>query len=252
MWGNMRRSKRVLAMTAAGLLAAALSLSACTASAPEPAEAVQNVAAESWPTVEMVGSGSGENSLSVPEGAQSLQIEFACVGERFTLDAGAATSRSGGCQGTHSYLLPVPKQQGLLQLFVFVPGEGHFALTAAFSTEVSTPDPHITDACEKLSEYTSLYLNADQGYQRGEVSAEEWRTQIDLAVAIVTELQETATGLIGLEVPALVAGMSSAAVVPGYFHEPRSATEMDAAGTIVSAVCSDNGSELVISAAYGG
>ena len=50
----------------------------------------------------------------------------------------------------------------------------------------------------------------------------------------------------------LVEGISAPIVVPGYFHSEREATAMDAAGAIVSDVCSDNGSGIVVMAEYGG
>jgi hypothetical protein len=65
-------------------------------------------------------------------------------------------------------------------------------------------------------------------------------------------MQNTATGPIALQLPALVDGMSSSIVVPGYFHEQHSPTAMDDEGTIVGDVCSDIGTALVIMSAYGG
>lgn len=251
----MRRSKPALVKSAACLLGVVLALTACTASPPDAGATASTATVDTadWPAVELTGVGPVDTMIDVPEGAVSLRVSFACLGGHFSLATGGAmeNDRSGGCQGTRSYLLTVP-ESGLLQLSVLVPADSHFALAGEFTTDVFTPDPLITDACTQLSEYMSVYLNADQGYQRGEVTAEEWRGQLDEAVGIITELQDTATGLIALQLPALVEGMSSPVVVPGYFHEQHEPTEMDAAGTIVTDVCSDNGSGLRIMAEYGG
>ena len=251
----MRRSKTALIRSAACLVGVALALTACTAPPPDAGatESAESVNTADWPTVELNGVGPVEKMINVPEGAASFRVSFVCVSGNFGLSFSGAThsDRRGGCQGTRTYLFPAP-ESALMQLYISVPADSPFALTGEFTTDVFTPDPLITDACTQLSEYMSVYLNADQGYLQGDVSAEEWRVQMDEAAGIITELQDTATGLIALQLPALVAGMSSPVVVPGYFHEQNSPTEMDAAGTIVGDVCGDNGSGLVIMAAYGG
>ena len=251
----MRRSKPALVRSVVCLLGVALALTACTELPPDPGttERAESVNTADWPTVELNGVGPVEKMINVPEGAASFRVNFVCVSGNFGLSFSGAThsDRRGGCQGTRTYLFPAP-ESALMQLYISVPADSPFALTGEFTTDVFSPDPLITDACTQLSEYMSVYLNADQGYLQGDVSAEEWRGQIDEAAGIITELQDTATGLIALQLPALVAGMSSPVVVPGYFHEQNSPTEMDAARTIVGDVCSDNGSGLVITAAYGG
>jgi len=239
----------------AGLLAAALTLTACTASPPAtgPSETAAAVNTADWPAIELNSVGPVEKMIDVPAGAVSFRVSFACVSGNFSLSLGGALEddRRGGCQGTRNYLLPV-SESSTMQLYVFVPDDSRFALTGEFTTDVFTPDPLITDACTQVSEYMSIYLNAEQGYQRSAITVEEWRTQMDEAVDLVTELQDTATGLIALQVPALVEGMSAPVVVPGYFLEQHEPTAMDAAGTIVGDVCSDNGSGLTIMSAYGG
>lgn len=251
----MRRSKPALVRSAACLLGVVLALTACTASPPDAGATASTATVDTadWPAVELTGVGPVEKMIDVPEGAASFRVSFVCVSGSFSLSFSGATQndRRGGCQGTRTYLFPA-SGSALMQLYISVPDDSQFALTGEFTTDVFTPDPLITDACTQLSEYMSVYLNADQGYQRGEVTAEEWRGQLDEAVGIITELQDTATGLIALQLPALVEGMSSPVVVPGYFHEQHEPTEMDAAGTIVSDVCSDNGSGLTIMAEYGG
>jgi hypothetical protein len=236
-------------------LGVALALTACSASAPDAGEteSAESVNTTDWPAVELNGVGPVEKMIDVPEGAVSFRVSFVCVSGNFSLSVSGATQndRRGGCQGTRAYLLPV-SESTLMQLYISVPPDSQFALTGEFTTDVFSPDPLITDACTQLSEYMSVYLNADKGYRQGDVSAEEWRVQMDEAVGIVTELQDTATGLVALQLPALVEGMSSPVVVPGYFHEQHSPTEMDAAGTILGDVCSDNGSGLAIKSAYGG
>jgi hypothetical protein len=255
MWGIMRRSKSALVRSVAGLLGAALALTGCTASPPQAGatRTAESVSTADWPTVELTGVGPVEKMVDVPKGAASFRVSFVCVSGSFSLSFSGATpsDRRGGCQGTRTYLFPAPGS-ALMQLYISVPADSQFALIGEFTTEVVSPDPLITDACTQLSEYMSIYLNADQGYLQGDVSTEEWRVQMDEAVEIITELQDTATGLIALQLPALVEGMSSPIVVPGYFHEQHAPTEMDAAGTIVGDVCGDNGSGLVIMAAYGG
>ncbi|WEO77038.1 hypothetical protein BJQ94_17045 [Cryobacterium sp. SO2] len=251
----MRRSKSGWGTVAAGLLGVTLALTACTTASPTaaPTESAETVKTADWTTIEFAGIGPIDKRIEVPDGAASLRVQFTCLGGNFTLTTSSAmeNDRSGGCQGVRTYLLPV-QDGSLMQLSILLPADAHYALTGEFSTDVFTPDPLITDACAQLSEFMSLYLNADQGYQRGEVSAEDWRVQIDEATDIVTQLQDTATGLIALQVPALVEGISSPVVVPGYFLEQRSPTELDAAGTIVSDVCSNNGSGLAITSSYGG
>ncbi|MGY4858410.1 hypothetical protein [Cryobacterium sp. AP23] len=256
----MRHSKPALVRSAlvrsvACLLGAALVLTGCTASPPDAGatESAESVNTADWPAVELNTVGPVEKMIDVPEGAASFRVSFACVGGNFSLTVGGAmqNDRRGGCQGTRTYLLPVSKST-LMQLYIFVPDDSHFVLTGEFTTDVFTPDPQITDQCEQLSDFTSRYLNAEQGFSRGDVTAAEWRTEMDGAVEVITELQKTATGLIGLEVPALVEGISAPVVVPGYFLEQREATAMDVAGTIVSDVCSDNGSGMTIMAKYGG
>jgi hypothetical protein len=255
MWGIMRRSKSALSVV--GLIIAAVSLAGCSPSpAAQPSASVAPVDSADWPVVELTGTAATEEWITVPEGATSLRVQFACVGAYFTIstnNSGLAEDRGGGCQGTRSYLLPVPEQDQMM-LSIWVADESHFALTGEFSTEVFTPDPEVAAQCQQLSDFMSRYLNADQGFSRGEVTAAEWRTEMAGAVDMVTELEKTATGLIGLEVPALVEGISAPAVVPGYFlgEVEREPTAMDAAGTIVSDVCSDNGSGITIMAEYGG
>lgn len=239
----------------AGLLAAALTLTACTASPPAtgPSETAAAVNTADWPTMEIAGVGPIEKMIDVPEGAVSLRVDFVCLGGYFSLSLSGATQndRSGGCDGARTFLLPV-SERGMMQFYFSLPADSHYALTGEFTTEVFTPDPLITDACAQLSEFIGVYTNADKGYQVGDVSAEEWRVQMDEAEGLVTDLQDTATGLIALQVPALVAGISAPEVVPGYFQESRSPTEMDVAQTIVSAVCTENGTGLAIMATYGG
>jgi hypothetical protein len=256
----MRHSKPALVRSAlvrsvACLLGAALVLTGCTASPPDAGAtaSAETVDTADWPAVELNTVGPVEKMIDVPEGAASFRVSFACVSGNFSLSvSGAAQNdRSGGCQGTRTYQFPV-SETSLMQLYIFVPDKSHFALTGEFSTDVFAPDPQITAQCEQLSDFTSRYLNAEQGFSRGEVTAAEWRTELDAAVDVITELQKTATGLIGLEVPVLVEGISAPVVVPGYFLEQREPTAMDAAGTIVSDVCNDNGSGMRIMAEYGG
>jgi len=249
----MRKSQYVPAV--AGLIIAAVSLAACSAS-PEtaPTASAAPVDTTDWPVVELTGTAATEEWITVPEGASSLRVHFACVGDFFTISTNTPRmdERRGSCQGTRSYLLPIPENDKM-SLNIWMADESHFALTGEFSTEVFAPDPEVTAQCAQLSDFMSRYLNAEQGFSRGEVTAAEWRTRMDGAVDVITELEKTATtGLIGLEVPALVEGISAPAVVPGYFHTEREATAMDAAGTIVSDVCSDNGSGIAIMAEYGG
>jgi hypothetical protein len=251
----MRRSKSALFRSVACLVGVALALTACTAPPPDTSatETTESANTADWPTVELNGVGPVEKMIDVPEGAASFRVNFVCVGGNFSVSFSGAkqSDRRGGCQGTRTYLFPAP-ESALMQLYVSVPADSQFALTGEFTTDVFSPDPVTTDACAQLSEYMTVYLNADQGYLQGDVSAEEWRVQMDEAAGIITELQDTATGLIALQLPALVDGMSAPVVVPGYFHEQHSPTAMDAAGTIVGDVCSDNGTGLVIMAAYGG
>jgi hypothetical protein len=250
---HMRKSQHVLAV--AGLIIAAVFLAACSAS-PEaaPTASAAPVDTTDWPVVDLTGTAATEEWITVPEGASSLRVHFACVGDYFTISTNTPRmdERRGSCQGTRSYLLPIPENEKM-SLNIWMADESHFALTGEFSTEVFTPDPEVTAQCAQLSDFMSRYLNAEQGFIRGEVTAAEWRTRMDGAVDVITELEKTATtGLIGLEVPALVEGISAPAVVPGYFHTEREATAMDAAGTIVSDVCSDNGSGIAVMAEYGG
>jgi hypothetical protein len=237
------------------LLGVGLALTACTASPPNAGstQSAESVNTADWPAVELKGVGPVEKMIDVPAGAASFRVSFVCVGGNFGLSFNGAkqSDRRGGCQGTRTYLFPA-SESTKMQLYISVPLDSHFALTGEFTTDVFNPDSLITDACTQLSEYMSVYLNADKGYLQGDVSAEDWRVQMDKAAGILTELQDTATGLIALQLPALVEGISSPVVVPGYFNEQRSPTEMDAAGTIVGDVCSDNGSGLTIMAAYGG
>jgi hypothetical protein len=253
--GIMRRAKLALIRSMACLLGVGLALTACTASPPDAGstETAESVNTADWPAVELNGVGPVEKIVEVPEGAASFRVSFVCVSGNFGLSFNGAkqSDRRGGCQGTRTYLFPASESTPM-QLYISVPPDSHFALTGKFTTDAFSPDPLTTDACTQLSEFMSVYLNADQGYRLGDVSAEEWRVQMDKATGIITELQDTATGLIALQLPALVEGMSSPVVVPGYFHEQHSPTEMDAAGTIVGDVCSDNGSGLTIMANYGG
>ena len=250
---HMRKSQYVPAV--AGLIIAAVFLAACSAS-PEaaPTASAAPVDTTDWPVVELTGTAATEEWITVPEGASSLRVHFACVGDYFTISTNTPRmdERRGSCQGTRSYLLPIPENEKM-SLNVWMADESHFALTGEFSTKVFTPDPEVTAQCEQVSDFMSRYLNADQGFIRGEVTAAEWRTRMDGAVDVITALEKTATtGLIGLEMPALVEGISAPAVVPGYFHSERDATAMDAAHAIVSDVCSDNGSGIAIMAEYGG
>jgi hypothetical protein len=252
MRGIMRRSKS--APSIVGLMLTAVALAACSPSpTAAPAASVAPVDTTDWPVVELTGTAAAEEWVTIPEGAASLRVHFACLGDYFTISTNSplADDRGGGCQGTRTYLLPVPDEERMA-LDIWISDESHFALTGEFSTEVFTPDPAVTAQCEQLSAFLSRYLNADEGFSRGEVTAAEWRTEMDGAVAMITELERTATGLIGLEVPALVAGITAPAVVPGYFQGQREPDAMSAASTIVSDVCSDNGSGITIKAEYGG
>ena len=256
----MRRSKSALLVCAAGVLAAALSLTGCTEAAPTDAptpvaSTTDAVDSAEWSAVSMTGVGGAEESFDVPEGAESLQVEFACLGKDsyFTISLVAALSsdRSGGCEGTRSYRLPL-EGTGPLMLSVTLPEDSHFSLSAEFSAEAFSPDAAIAAACAEMSTMLSLIYNADAGVDAGAVTAEAWQAQIDEAVLVATELETTATGLIGMQAPIIRAGLTAPEVVPGYLSNHQPPTSMDVALNFTTATCNDNGSSITISAQYGG
>ncbi|GAA2230919.1 hypothetical protein N1031_07350 [Herbiconiux moechotypicola] len=116
------------------------------------------------------------------------------------------------------------------------------------SPTVATPQPVSDDlesTCGEVSRALSGYFNADDGYSRGELTADEWIAEVHASTAVLELLLEKDSSV---EVGALVGG---ARLIPEDPSPGFVATNSSSypAGPIVEA-CEENGTPIDITRRY--
>ncbi|PWC08464.1 hypothetical protein [Mycetocola zhujimingii] len=250
----MQRSKAVSGLLAAVCIASLASVVGCSTAEPQggPAEpsGTASTDAENWPRVEAAGTGPWSEMIPVPNGANSIEIDFVCTGGIFSLAMGGQMQedRSGSCGGTRSYHLPLLDSRKRL-VSVFVADDAAFALTGSFSASVVEPDPAITSDCDDLSSIESSLFNARSGLDAGDVSLDEWTASVEQAHTDLAALSQTASGLLAMP----VAQLSTATDGRYTTREALDASsEFRIGSTLASQICEDNGTPLTILDEYGG
>jgi hypothetical protein len=252
----VRQTKTASAAIAALSLSTTVLLLGCTAQQPprstEPAATATPAAAaeQSWPVVEFGGQGRLSEGVAVPRGAKSLNLHFACTGGIFIISTGSdmAADRTGTCGGPRSYTLPVTYSANLI-VSVTVQDDATFAVSGSFTPEETVPDAAIASDCEDLSAISTALANAREGISRGDIGEDDWLAVLGQVRADLTVLEKTAGGLIGQQVPALVAAVNEDHGRPDSLFE---STPFNSSSNIISQVCGENGTPITILAKYGG
>ena len=231
---------------AAVILALALALTACT-SPPKP-EPTPEPAFTSEPMV-LSGVGPMTVPLTIPAGAQSLMVQLACTGMFVDVSIGKSMEEQRGaqCGGTHTFVVPITGASRDLQ--INVADDSTLTVQLQFSDELVAPDPVMVKQCATVGEVLSTAANAAAAVQHGDMDAAEWRTSLDGAIAELDTIDPDT--MIGHLAPPLTAWLEALTIPPQEFWS-EAPSDFDDARILISSLCSDNGSALIIMGQYGG
>lgn len=192
--------------------------------------------------------GSAQKTLTVPAGANSADVTITCGsddGGIITIAIGAQDQpRGGSCPSSTRFRTAA---HGTLDLAVgFAGGSGRFVAQVRFSADPFAPDPRATSQCTALGSAFSDVTSAQNGYPRGPLDLAGWQKLMSSAGTKLSSID--GTGAIGTQVPTLTDWYGGS--------DPTPAAPSSAAATqafeIVTSLCLDNGTPLVIVSQYGG
>lgn len=231
-------------------------LSGCSIAA-DPAAETTPTPAPTFPSQPLSGTGiadgSAEIPLAVPPGAQSLVIDFGCVGADhfFMVEFGDSMAEGtaplvGNCGGVHQLALSVDADSGPLR--VLVPDGVRWVGRATFSADEFHSDPALTDDCATYSSILSLLTNADQGFSHyDDLDEAEWRARVAEGSTRLADAGSASETMLGDLFTDLGTSVGDPARVVG-----ESLGGSRDTATLIARICDANQSQLVIMGEYGG
>jgi hypothetical protein len=127
--------------------------------------------------------------LDIPEGSQSLRIDFHCAGPGdFSVSVGSGQAVFGGshyatCDGASDFTWPITETFRTTMAIVADP-RATWTATPTFSSAPFVPDLSVSADCDATSPVLSAFSNADLGYTVYSAFDEtEWRSRIARATA---------------------------------------------------------------------
>ena len=222
-------------------------LAGCTA-APDPEPVIDAVAVVMPEPVVVSGQGEQTADLTVPDGAESLQVRLACTHGRYSVSSTSDFSsmivgESGECGGGKSFVVPLPSSESM-PVSITVEPDATVVAELLFSPQPIRMDTNLAEDCEALGEVQSHFMNADAGYVADDLDAAGWRDRMDEGVAVLDGM--TPTPLFAEQVQ-LVAQWARTASEAGIAQrqQPRNAA-------LMGSHCDLNNTELILMAEYGG
>jgi hypothetical protein len=192
--------------------------------------------------------GSSDTKIPVPRGARSAEIAITCGSNDDGYVAVGVDNqdqtRDGRCPLTMRFRVAVERSIHLT--IDFARGTGRSVTEVRFSAEPFTSDPKVAKQCTGLSSAFSDTASAVNGYMGGGLDLAGWQKLMASASGTLSILDRS--GAIGTQLTALSDWYGGTAVTPAHPTNDE-ATE---AFEIVSSICRDNGSPLVIVSQYGG
>lgn len=201
-----RTAPRVV--TTAAFALSALVLVGCSAAPEGEVASPRTPAASSEAAVAFTASadsfeGVGSNfdpgvEVTIPEGAQSLEVRFQCEGDGgFSVEFGDTMATGlgnmmGPCGDAVDFVWPVD-ERSIPRLRVVAGEDAAWSMDTQFSEASFTADAELGHDCAAFGTANDGFLNADSGYDMGEVSADEWSTRVADATAALFALADSAT-----------------------------------------------------------
>ena len=225
---------------------ALLCLAGCTASPSTP-----DPTAPTLPDpVTLSGSGPQSTTLTVPEGAESLHVRLACTSGGFyisSVNTDLVDARAGYCGGMTTVIVPIATGP-TMEVTVTVDEVEYLVAELQFSSRPVHVDAAVAEDCEALGVFSSLYQDAEVGFDEGLIDRAAWRSAIDDAAAALEGM--TPTPMIEPQSDALLEWIS-AVEEPGFWlTDPSWAAR--AADILAGQVCTDNGTTITVLRQYGG
>jgi len=191
--------------------------------------------------------------LEVPDGAQSLSVEFRCEGsEGFLVEYGdpmidGIGSFFGDCNTESSFTWPI-RPNIRPALFVLVDTEAEWTMVPTLSAVPFVSDPAVEADCAGYVEVISAYHNADSGYSFYDaVTADEWAERVETAGLLLTALIDSAESELVESFQSILEGVSASGVEAGQALM-RAADDM----RDVQRACDRNHTPMYIQAEFGG
>jgi hypothetical protein len=241
-----------------GVIALGLLISGCSGVEPKPATTPDAATVDTgdWEAVSFGGTGSGSEKLSVPAEARSIELTVACSGGTFlSISTDASTMENAmdvACGVAVTRLVSLADLPRVVSLSVSAQDATAYAVTGVYSADEAEPDADTVAQCAALSRITSIVFNAEDGYRRGVVAADEWAARIAEASGEAGALSVEGSGLIAQQLAAITSTLARTDLAPGAFQGEAAVAEYWKAMDIVAQACSRNGSSLVTSADFGG
>jgi hypothetical protein len=207
----------------------------------------------------LTGTGSGQKDVEVPDGARSLRIDLACADGTFVISAGGdlGDDRVGRCGGVSHLIIALPDSARVRVTVEVYEGGGTgvadraFAATVAFSSEPKPTDSAVAADCADIGVVDTASQDADDGYAAGDLSAQGWTDKRDEAITALDELIDRGPSpLIAPQVEALRAWLGTVTQAGTLLGERP--LDVQHAENLIGQLCSDNGTTVTVTPAYGG
>jgi len=234
-------------------------MTACTTTehGPHPTSPVSTA---DWPVAASATAGPAEIEVHKPAGARSLHVDFSCLGGGvFDVAVNQGMDAYGGsCGGMQNFVFSTADfdDGASVRINVQVHDDVHFVLRGTFSREKFAPDAALKRQCAALGPISSIYANAEAGYERKAIDDTQWAADVSKAnrslVAFdASARKQTPSGMIAQLTPALVDWMTGDGDHPGgYRNAPLG--DFTAARALIAQICSANGTPIVVRMKYGG